>query len=120
MSLNIKEDDIEYVMKINPDRNNANAPNTSRIKITLKDYETKNKIYINKWHLKGKDVWISEDLTPYKAKLFYQARKAVKDGHANLTWTMDGKIFIKKRKESPPKRIDNIENILSHLELDFI
>ena len=55
--------------------------------------------------LKDKAVYITDDLTPYRSGLAYQARKALKADKIADTWVYDGNIFIKKRKNDKAKRV---------------
>ena len=56
-------------------------------------------VFREKRKLKGKQIWLTEDLTITNAKFAYLARQAVKKGHAHSahsTWTTDGRILVKK------------------------
>ena len=45
---------------------------------------------------------MSDNLTPYRCKLAYLARAALKEGRATQTWVFDGKIFVKVEKNDKP------------------
>jgi hypothetical protein len=63
------------------------------VKVVFVSTDWREEIYKNRSKLKGKEVWITENLTPHKAALFYKARQAVKEGRATLAWTNEGNIL---------------------------
>ena len=61
--------------------------------------------------LKGKDIWVNDDLTQLRSTLAYEARQAVKGGLAERTWVHDGKIFLKKFGEDRPIKVTRSKDI---------
>ncbi len=59
----------------------------------------------------NKKVYINEDLTESKAKLFYDARQMVKRSRLYGTWSQNGNIIVKVRENDNPCAVRN------HLEL---
>ena len=50
-------------------------------------------------------IFINENLTNYRKKLFWKANKMKKDNMITSTWTMDGKMYIKTSPNGAPVRI---------------
>ena len=69
LELQIKEDDIQYVLKLNSSKDGDTTRN--RVKVAFKEEAKRNRVYTDKKKLKGKEVWITEDLTPMRSKLSY-------------------------------------------------
>ena len=102
---NIDIEDINYVLKLGRNDNDSNSSNKLRVRVAFPNYATKEKVIKRRKILKGKQTWISDDLTPRKDKLAYLARQSVKEGRASLTWTYDGKVFIKTTVDGKAKKI---------------
>ena len=90
--------DIKYAVPIGKD-------GSKLIKLAMKTASKRDEIYSARPKLKGSDVWITEDLIPSRASLAFKARQAVKNGKATLTWTNEGKIFIKHSPLEKPKLV---------------
>ena len=62
-------------------------------------YRARNNFYRKRTELKGNQtfprVFVNEDLTSSRNKLFKTARKLVKDNLINSAWTYDGRVFVK-------------------------
>ena len=56
-------------------------------------------------------VFINENLTSRRALLYSKVRKKVKDNPAWNTWTMDGKIFLRKTPMGRSIRIKTEDDI---------
>ncbi len=50
-------------------------------------------------------IYINEDLTLHRAKLFHDARKMKKQGRIHATWTQYGNIMVKRNSEDQPKAV---------------
>ncbi len=50
-------------------------------------------------------IYINEDLTLHRAKLFHDARKMKKQGRLHATWTQYGNIMVKRNSEDQPKAV---------------
>ncbi len=50
-------------------------------------------------------IYINEDLTLHRAKLFHDARKLKKQGRLHSTWTQFGNIMVKRTIEDIPKAV---------------
>jgi len=78
--------------------------------VKFKYYNDKKNLYAARWKLKkfqneseqrlngAKRIYINENLTSQRRKLFTEVRKRAKQNHWHSAWTTDGKIFIKKER----------------------
>ena len=72
--------------------------------VKFKDYATKSKVMKNKKKLKGKNVFVNEDLTWCNQQFLKHVRQVCKN--QGYVFTADGYIFVKRREgESAPVRI---------------
>jgi hypothetical protein len=99
--------DIDYTYKLQND--DSTRPNKMRIAFVSK--AKKDEVFKLKKKLRGKQIWLADDLTPYRDNLAYQARHAMKQGKIFLTWVYDNKVFIQKTKSGRPIRIKMVEDI---------
>ena len=65
-------------------------------------------VFQEKRKLKGKIIWLTEDLTVTKAMFAYLARQGVKKGHADSTWMTEGRIIVRKNADSRPQVVNSI------------
>ena len=99
LKTHLKTADIIYAIPIGTKENR-------QAKLAFSDIKTREEVYAARSKLKGKNIWITEDLTPKKASLYYQARQSVKKGLGVLTWTHNGKIFVKVSVNAKPKLVN--------------
>jgi hypothetical protein len=71
----------------------------------------KKQVMNEKKKLKGENIWLYDELTPYRRKLAYLSRQSVRDGHAHQTWTTSGKAFIKKTATSRATKVRQASDI---------
>jgi hypothetical protein len=81
------------------------------VKMVFNGGKIRDQVYAARTKLKGKNLWITEDLTPRKAALYFKTRQSVKQGLGELTWTQSGKIFLKISKMAKPKLINCEEDL---------
>ena len=114
LGISIKTEEIMFVVKLG----NRASDDKTLTKIAFTSKQAKNKVYKAKKKLKGKETWLTEDLTIQRSKLAYQARLAVKKKHAHATWTDDGRVLVMKDEKSKPKRVSSIDELVSYLEIE--
>jgi len=78
--------------------------------VHFRSYRAKSELYKARKRLKSASlsnyfhnteaVYINENLTNYRRDLFAKVRKFKKNNNWHSTWTMDGKILIKKKSQS--------------------
>ena len=99
--------DIKYIVKLGSDDSKPQS-----LKVALKTKDKRDEIYKKKAALKGDNtMWITEDLTPTRNRLFYLARRWAKNKEGALSWTAEGKVFLKKTKDGRPMRINYEKDI---------
>ena len=122
----IKQDALLAIQKLSTrstgDTNSDNI-NTKGEKflITLKSVWDAQIIYNQRLQkLKNLDIYISEDLTPMQASLFYKARQLKKSKIINTTWTKDGRVFAKRGVGQEPFEITDDHPLLKDLATPLI
>ena len=108
LKTDIKPDDILYTLKLGK-AENSKAPIRTRVVFSTK--EIRNQVFKKKKELKGSGIWISDELTPYRDRLAYLARQAVKNKNALQTWTHEGKVFLKIDNVDRPMKITKPEDL---------
>lgn len=79
------------------------APPLNRFLVTFKSVWDAQSVYNQRLQkLKNFDVFISEDLNPIEASLFYKARQLKKANKIHTTWTKDGKVFVRQEFGQEP------------------
>ncbi len=63
------------------------------------------------------NIYINEDLTLHRARLYHDTRKLVKSGKLCYTWTQHGNIMIRVTEDSPPTAVHSNEELQSKLRL---
>ena len=112
LQCSVIEDDINYIVKLIKRDEAGKAQETSQVKVVFHEKSVKMRVFKSKNKLKGDDhIWLSDDLTPYRSRLAFLARSAVKEERINQTWVFDGKIFIKITKDSKPRVIKHPQDI---------
>ena len=81
--------------------------------MTFKKSSKKKEIFKLKPRLKHCNLWISDDLTPHGSNIAFAARNAVRNNKIAKTWVYDGKVFILRKGEDKPIRINNVKDIPS-------
>ena len=85
-----------------PPQNNS-TPQPRQIIVRVKDTVTKKRIIKASKNLKDGELYnnimINEDLTKTRNTLAYRARQLKSKGVISQTWTVDGKIFMKDKRE---------------------
>ena len=74
----------------------SNKKKTRPIIVKFLSYRSRGEVFANKRKLKGKDIYISESLTPLRYSLYKKCIETF--GHKNV-WTFDGRIHVIDRDE---------------------
>ena len=61
--------------------------------------------------MKGKNIWITDDLTSQTSNLAFLARQSMKGNKIKKTWVYGGRIFIVKNGDDRPMKISRKEDI---------
>lgn len=83
------------------------------ILVNFTNEDLKAKVYRSRIKLQRKQppVFLNEDLTPTRAKLFAETRKLVKDRKLNTAWTQNGKVCMKETATSKVLTVQNIKTL---------
>lgn len=95
-------------------RRNPDSAKSRIILVELLNKAAKEDLYRNRGMLKSykyKSIFLNEDLTPSKSRLFYEVRKRAKILNLNSCFTRNGWIYVKKNKDSLPLRIAYLTEI---------
>ena len=100
LEVEIDQAEIDRAHRIGPPK--ESGPRALIVK--FKDYATKSKVMKSKKKLKGKNVFVNEDLTWRNQQFLKHVRQVCKN--QGYVFTADGYIFVKRREgESAPVRI---------------
>jgi hypothetical protein len=119
VGVEVDEDEIEIVHRL-PVKLRGVRP----ILAKFKSHKTKSQIYFSRRNMPGteldedelngaKEIYINENLTAYRRKLFTEVRKRTKINKWYRAWTTDGKIFITKEKGDRAVKINNYSDLES-------
>ena len=100
LELNIKKEDIDRSHRVGPRKKNG-SPRPIIVKFV--SHRTKSQVYKcrGKLRLGGeptKGIYVNEDLTKKRLKMFKAALSLKKDNSIQDCWTTDGKIFVRDAK----------------------
>lgn len=94
---------------------------TPPIIVRFSNYKAKQRLYKARKLLRGKDwsvwfgyatnIYINENLTQRRGKLFKEVRGVVKERKFYGSWTIDGKIFLKRESDDYPMQIKDFDDI---------
>ena len=91
------------------------------ILVTFSSREKRDAVYHNKRNMPRDEtnpVFINEDLTLHRGKLFYQARLKKKSGKLNSTWTQNGTVMVKIDADGSPYAVNNYAELKELLTKD--
>ena len=119
LNVHIANNDIDICHRVATRRSSGDP---RPIIVRFRSYRAKSELYKARKHLKSASlsnyfhnteaVYINENLTNYRRDLFAKVRKFKKNNNWHSAWTMDGKIFIKKKSQSDQvKRIYEAEDL---------
>ncbi|KAL1448061.1 hypothetical protein WDU94_013883 [Cyamophila willieti] len=60
-------------------------------------------------------IFVNDHLTPANSKIFFEARKIVREKKAKSVWTREGKIFIKRDENAAPVEVGVMEDLKTFL-----
>ena len=121
VDVNINPEDIEISHKLK-------RKNSRPIIVKFLSHKVKSRLYKARTKLKGlkvsdifpsyataslqeQRIFINENLTDYRRKLFWKANQKKKDNMIISAWTIDGKLFVKTSPEGAPIRIHGEEDL---------
>ena len=101
---NISESDINLCYRLGK----TNESKTRDVIVRFNNREKRNLIYRCRRSMPREDhpIYINEDLTTRRNKLFYDARSLKKAGRLAAVWTQEGNIIIKTSESSEPVQVE--------------
>ena len=114
----VREEDIDICHRLYKAEGKARP-----IIVKFTNYDSKYEMYSKRLRLRKVDnrekfgverIFINENLTSRRALLYSKVRKKVKDNPVWNTWTIDGKIFLRKSPTGRPIRIKAEDDINKH------
>ncbi len=121
---NLDTDDIEEVNRLGQKNMNKHRD----IIIRFKHKDTRDKFYRRRRNLYDREtrrslsgIYINEDLTPYRQRLYFDTRNLRKKTVIFAVWTSSGTIMVKLRENSAPTPIHNhrdLANLLRQNQID--
>ena len=114
VDLSLDQISTSHRLPVKPKRpsNNENvSPAPPPIIVRFISRNVRNTLYVNRQNLRQADfktfsvegtssVYVNENLTRYRKKLFWSAKQKVKSSRFKYIWTADGNIFLKKSDQS--------------------
>ena len=103
---NFTTNDIKAVSRMGVRR----QAKTRDILLNIHSSEKRDMVYQKRKVLMSRDnpIYLNEDLTSIRSKLFFEARKFRKRGKLFGTWSQQGNIMIKLEDASPPQNVRNL------------
>ena len=99
---NISEEDIHSTYRLGKERDGR----IRDVIVRFVDKRKRDTFYSKRKSTpKGNDdkkVFINDDLTPFRSKLFFDARRLAKTNWIHSTWTQEGNILIKLKEDEAP------------------
>lgn len=112
LTCNLEAEDIKWVQKLVADEDSIRK-RKGKLRVVFKEEDKRNDVFKLKPNLKGKNIWLTDDLTASMSSLAYLARQALKNEKIKNTWVFGGKIFIVKDGDDRPIRVSRKEDIPS-------
>ena len=113
----IKGGDLQSVTRMG--RHRQNKPRD--ILVTFRCREIRDIVYQNRKNMPrnvNQPIFINEDLTLHRGKLFYQARLKKKAGKLQATWTQSGTVMVKTDADANPCAVSTYPELKELLSKD--
>ncbi len=79
-------------------------------------YKGRKNLYSNTSKVSISGIYINEDITPYRQKLYFDARQLRKRGEIHSVWTHHGSIVLKICEQDIPTSIKNHRDLVELLK----
>ena len=84
-----------------------------RVKVAFTNIWTRNLCYEKRLHLRGTDIYISEDLTKEQNALFYKLRQMKRKREISDTWSKDSRLFVRLLQADEAIEISTLDQLHS-------
>ena len=108
IGLDVNDEIVDRAHRVGKKEEGANRA----IIVRLKTHKDKLTILRNRRNLRGSGFYINEDLTNINQKLSYTAR--VTCSNVDTSWTVDGKIFVKRKSDGRRFQVANQSDFTKH------
>ncbi len=104
---NIQASDFEVITRMGT----KNCKEDRDVMVTCNNINIRNQMYKRRKSLRNgnNSIYINEDLTTHRSKLFYHARKMRKAGKLFGVWSQDGNIMVKVKESSQPTAVQDYD-----------
>ncbi len=114
---NFKATDIESMYR--PGKPSQDAP-SRKLVVKFKSKRKRDDFYMRRKRTPiheeiSRNVYINEDLTTFRSKLFHDCRKLVKQGKLHSSWSQSGNIMIKLKSDDRPRPVFNHQELRAKL-----
>ena len=104
---NFKATDIETMYRLG--KPSQNAP-SRKLVVKFKSKRKRDDFYMRRKRTPihkeiSRNVYINEDLTTLRSKLFHDCRKLVKQGKLHAFWSQNGNIMTKRKSDEHPRPV---------------
>ncbi len=111
----IHASDIENVYRIGR-KGNDQGTRARNLIVRFTSKKMRDRVYQHRKRLPmGPDtttnIYINDDLTPFRSKLFYDARRLAKAKKIHSTWSQYGNIMVKRTEDDQPTAVYNHEQL---------
>ena len=111
---NVSPNDIEHISRMGKSDTNKTRDVLVMFKTrALRDavYQRKKILYNKNERKSPSGIYLSEDLTPYRQRLFYDARQIRKQGRIWAVWTSFGRLLVRIKETDNPQHIRNHKDL---------
>ena len=106
--------DCFQAKRVGQKNNNANDKLKRPILVSFNNCWDRKKLYMARMKLRSaglNKVFINEDLTKNQSELFFHARKAKQNKRVHNTWTNNGSVFIRLKKDTEEMILKSVEDL---------
>ncbi len=120
---NITSNDIDEVVRLG--QKNSNKPRDVLLKFKCREirnkfYQSRKKVYDADMKRSSTGIYINEDLTQYRQRLYFDSRNLRKKAAIFAVWTSNGTIMVKLEEHSIPKPIQTHRDLANLLRQNWI
>ncbi len=117
LGISMKCSDIENVYRLGK----VIEDTPRKLLVKFRSKKMRDKVYQNRKKtpidpLSNCNVYINEDLTQHRSKLFHDARKLVKSGRLHSTWSQYGNVMVRTTNDDKPVPVYNHVDLRSKYE----
>ncbi len=117
---NITINDIDEAYRLGKPKQNEHDVRTVMVRFKSKSirdtfYRGRRNLYANSSNENSSGIYLNEDLTSYRQKLYFDVRQLRKRGEIHSVWTQEGAIVLKLREADQPKTVKSHRELVEFL-----